>query len=59
MILFHICHRFIQLMVVDQNGFEKTNTTVKLRLTLSSDTVSSEPVPRSPTIVTNDWVLYR
>ena len=45
----------IQLMVVDQNGFEKTNTTVKLRLTLSSDTVSSTGrFQEVHSIVTND-----
>ena len=45
----------IQLMVVDQNGFEKTNTTVKLRLTLSSDTVSSTgQFQEVHSIVTND-----
>ena len=31
----------IQLMVVDQNGFEKANHSVKLRLTLTNDTSSS------------------
>ena len=31
----------IQLMVVDQNGFEKANHSVKLRLTLTNDTSSN------------------
>ncbi len=31
----------IQLMVVDQDGFEKVNTPVKLRLTMRNDTLST------------------
>ena len=31
----------IQLMVVDQNGFEMPNTQVKLRLTMRGDTTST------------------
>ena len=45
----------IQLMVVDQNGFEMPNIQAKLRLTLSSDTVSSTGwFQEVHSIVTND-----